>query len=266
MLRSAVIGSGGAGRNVLSMLSEAEIPLYLINSVRDDRYRSIFSRESEIIASVSTNPDVKRSYMPTEKAAAEVLKEYDVVFSVSGMGGFYGTAVPVMLSRLSENLIPFVALPFSIEGEKRRKQAENGLKMLKKSAPWILSLENDGIMKIAPNATLQGAFRAINRVFVECILRLSQAFDGSYSLIKALEGRVGAGIGSGEGMNRAEKALKDAFSSPWLRPKKRAIVIMSGGNRDDFLWIKSEIENAGIEVTLENHHPGNGKIELLVIG
>ncbi len=266
MLNSAVIGSGGAGRNVLSMLPDAGIPLYLINSVKDTRYRSIFARKSEIIAAVSTDPNVKRRRMQSEKAAIEVLEEHDVVFSVSGMGGFYGTAVPVMLSRLSGNLIPFVALPFSMEGEKRRKQAEKGLYMLKKSSPWILVLENDGIMKIAPNATVSGAFRAINRIFAECIIGLDRSFEDRYAVINALKGTVGAGIGEGEGMNRAEKALKDAFSSPWLKPEKRAILIMNGGSKDDFLWIKSEIEDAGIEASLENHIAQGDRIELLVIG
>ncbi len=266
MLKSAVIGSGGAGRNMLSLLSGSDIPLYLINSVNDPAYRNIFSNSTEIMASVSTDPQIKRSLMTTEKAALQVMNEHDLVFSLSGLGGFYGTMVPVMLSRLSGNLVPFVAIPFSMEGEGRKKQARYGLEKLLECAPWVLALENDRLLEIAPNATIQGAFRAINMVFADCIIQITENFEDAKEVIGALTGKVGIGIGEGEGMNRAEKALRDAFRSPWLNPEKRAILIMRGGSSDDFFWTISEMEEKGLEITLKRHWAGSGKIELLIIG
>ncbi len=265
MLKSAVIGSGGAGRNMLSSLMGKGIPLYLMNSSKDPRFSQIFSLDREIIASISTDKSVKRQLMETERSALTVLSKYDVTFSVSGLGGFYGTAVPIMLSRLSKDIIPIFTLPFSIEGEKRRRTAEKGMKEILSSSVWAIALENDRLLKIAPNATLDGAFRAMNLLVSEIIVALTVAFDDSDSIKRALKGRVGAGIGTGEGMNRQEKALRDALSSPWLNMGKKAIIVVKGGRFEDFQWIKQEIEDMGSEISAESYIPGKERLELLII-
>ncbi len=265
MLNSAVIGSGGAGRNMLSQLLGSGIPLYLINSTKDSGFESIFSSKAEIRASVSTDPSIKRGLMQTERSAYEVLKSYDVVFSVSGLGGFYGTMSPIMLSRLSDNLIPVFTFPFSIEGGKRMDFAKKGMERILSNSRWALVLENDKLLELVPNATLQGAFRAMNLMISEVINGISRHFSDAHEVLYALSGKVGAGIGTGTGMNRQEKALRDALSSPWLEIGDRALLIMKGGSSDDFIWVRNSIEDMGAEVSAEMHIEGNEGIELIIL-
>lgn len=265
MLKTAVIGSGGAGKNMLHSLSGSGIPLYLMNSTKDPEFRDIFSSRSEILASISSDPSVKRGLMETERAAYSVIEQYDVIFSVSGLGGFYGTAVPIMLTRLSKKVIPLFTIPFSIEGERRMRNSRKGMENIMSSCRWALVLENDKLLKIAPNATLEGAFRGMNLLISSVIIELTEAFHEPEEVLNALRGTVGAGLGSGYGMNRQEKALRDALSSPWLQVSGKTLLIMKGGGHEDFLWIRERLGDIGAEMTAEFHIEGGEKIELLIL-
>jgi len=268
VLCSAVIGCGGAGANAIRLLKGRGIETYLMNDREDRTYRNIFSTREEMIASVSSSPDVRRSLLETEKSALRVLEHYDLVFSVSGLGGFYGTVGPVMLSSLSKRMIPMASLPFSLEGEARRTQAQKGMNRLIKSAPWAIVLENDGILKIAPNATMSGAFNAVTRMFSETVLWFSEFFvpEDTDDILRALKGKVGVGIGEGKGMESAEKAVREAYASPWLKASGRKILLMKGGNEDDLAVIEGIIEKKGGEPVISSHMEGGNSIELLIIG
>jgi cell division protein FtsZ len=268
VLRSAVIGCGGAGRNALRTMDPGKSALYLMNDSEDRAFRSVFSTKEEMMAAITSSPDVHRPLTETEKSALRVLEHHDLVFSVSGMGGFYGTVAPVLLSSLSSRMIPMVSMPFSMEGEARRIQAQKGLRRLMKTAPWVLVLDNDGILRIAPNATMSGAFGAVTRVFRETIYWMSEFFvpEDVDGVLRALKGRVGVGLGEGSGMESAEKAFRDAYGSPWMSPEGRKILLMKGGNEDDLAVVESLIEKKGGEPVISSHMAGGNRIELLIIG
>ncbi len=268
MIDSAVIGAGGAGKNALSLLRSSGLPLYLMNETHDAAYHRIFSTKEDITAAISANPNVRRPLTETEKSALHVLSSHDIVFSLSGMGGFYGTLSPALLCSLSSNVIPMFSMPFSVEGAARRLQAEKGTRLVLSRAKWALVLENDRLLEMAPNATLAGAFHAVNRMFYETATRLSSAFPPSSveKLKKALDGKVGVGIGEGEGMNRAEKAVLDALSSPWISAKGKKIIIVKGGREDDFEIALETLEKKGGKPEMPVHLAGGDIIEVLIIG
>ncbi len=268
VLRSAVIGCGGAGANAVRRIDPLRSELYLMNEHRIQGYRMLFSTKDDMIAAVTSSPDVERPLTETEKSALHVLEHHDLVFSVSGLGGFYGTFGPVMLSTLSKRMIPMVSMPFSMEGEARRIQAQRGLNRLLKTAPWVMALENDGILKIAPNATMGGAFAAVTRVIKESISWMTEFFtpEDVVDVLNALKGSVGVGLGEGSGMESAEKAVREAYASPWLRDTGRKILLMKGGNEDDLAVVESIIEKRGGEPVISSHMAGGNHIELIIIG
>ena len=268
VLRSAVIGCGGAGANAVRRIAPGDAELYLMNDHQIQGYRMLFSTREDIRAAVTSSPDVKRPLTDTEKSALRVLEHYDLVFSVSGLGGFYGTFGPLMLSSLSRRMIPMVSMPFSMEGEARRIQAQKGLNRLLRTSPWVMALENDGILKIAPNATMSGAFAAVTRVIKESISWMSRFFmpEDVEDVLRALKGRVGVGIGEGSGMESAEKAVREAYASPWLKDSGRKIVLMKGGNENDLAVVESIIEKRGGEPVISSHMAGGNRIELIIIG
>ncbi len=268
MIDSAVIGAGGAGRNALSLLRSSGIPLYMMNEVQDSAYHRIFSTKEDIMAAISTDPNIKRPLTETEKSALHVLSSHDIVFSLSGMGGFYGTLSPALLCSLSSNVIPMFSMPFSVEGGARRLQAEKGAKLVLSRAKWAVVLENDRLLEMAPNATLAGAFHAVNRMFYETATRLSSVLSASSveKLKKALRGKVGVGIGEGKGMNRGEKALLDALSSPWIDAEGNKIVLVEGGREDDFEIALETLEKKGGKPVISVHSGGGDIIEVLIIG
>jgi cell division protein FtsZ len=97
-----------------------------------------------------------------EKIAA-VVKDCDLVFIVTGMGGGTGSgASPTVAEIAAETgalVIAFVTMPFSFEGGRRLKQAEEGLAALRKVCDAVIPLPNDVLLQeAADNETVLDSF------------------------------------------------------------------------------------------------------------
>src|SRR6185312_3380427 len=83
----------------------------------------------------------------------QVVKDCDLVFLFGGMGGGTGSgALPIVAEIAAETgalVIAFVTLPFSFEGGRRLKQAEEGLAALRKVCDAVIPLPNDVLLQEA---------------------------------------------------------------------------------------------------------------------
>ncbi len=172
----------------------------------------------------------------SEEIKAILEKNTQMLFITAGMGGGTGTgAAPVIaaiakeieLSDDQENRILTVAivtLPFSFEGRKRKQQAEEGIKELRKHVDAILVINNDKLREFG-DLPLGKAFEKADNILATAAKGIAEiitvkAFvnidfrDVNTVMKKSGVALMGSGIAEGE--NRAYKAIEMAINSPLL--------------------------------------------------
>ncbi len=101
------------------------------------------------------------------------LEEEDtkMLFITAGMGGGTGTGAAPVIAKAAKDrgilTIAITTLPLSVEGPKRMKQANDGLKRLQESVDSIVVIHNDNIAKMYGNLQLEDAFHKADDVLAK---------------------------------------------------------------------------------------------------
>jgi cell division protein FtsZ len=179
-----------------------------------------------------------------------VVKDCDLVFLIAGMGGGTGSgALPVVAEIAAEQgalVIAFVTLPFSFEGGRRLKQAEEGLLALRKVCDAVIPLPNDILLQEGTESTsvLDSFARAdewIGRgvksiwamLFKTGLINLD--FAALRQVFQQRGGKTLFGLGEGAGANAVGDALASLKLCPLLhtpefsRKADRLLVNIIGG-------------------------------------
>ncbi len=158
-----VVGLGGAGANTVDRLKMENLDRLQMAVINTDAQALASSPVQEKILigagitrglGAGADPDLGRQAAEAdrEKIAAAV-KDCDLVFLVAGMGGGTGSgAAPTVAEIAAEQgavVIAFVTLPFSFEGGRRVKQADEGLQALRKVCDAVIPLPNDLLLQEA---------------------------------------------------------------------------------------------------------------------
>ena len=181
---------------------------------------------------------------------AEIVKDTDLVFLVAGLGGGTGSgATPIVAQIAAEAgavVIAFVTLPFTFEGGRRRKQAEEALTELRRVCDAVIPLSNDMLLQESTEQTsvLDSFARAdewIGRGVKSIWAMLSRTglinvdFTAVRQVFQHRGGKTLFGLGVGSGDNPAEAALEDLKNCPLLhtpehaRKADRLLVNITGG-------------------------------------
>lgn len=158
-----VIGLGGAGSNAvdrLKMENLDRLQMAVINTDAQALAASPVQDKVLIGASVTrglgagADPDIGRQAAEADREKiAAVVKDCDLVFLLAGMGGGTGSgAAPTVAEIAAEHgamVVAFVTLPFSFEGGRRVKQADEGLQALRKVCDAVIPLANDLLLQEA---------------------------------------------------------------------------------------------------------------------
>ena len=195
---------------------------------------------------------------------AEVTKECDLVFLIAGMGGGTGGgASPVVAEIAAEQgalVIAFVTLPFSFEGGRRLKQAEEGLAALRRVCDAVIPLPNDILLQeAADNETVLDSFaradewmgRGVKSIW--SMLSKTGLINVDFATLRQAFQQRGAktlfGLAEGAGENAAAEAIASLKLCPLLhtpefsRKADRLLVNITGGT-DLTLPKVNEIMNA----------------------
>ncbi|MCL0044331.1 cell division protein FtsZ, partial [Dehalococcoidia bacterium] len=196
----------------------------------------------------------------------EALRGSDMVFVAAGMGGGTGTgACPVVAEIAKETgalTIAVVTKPFTFEGLKRRKQAEDGIQKLRERVDSLIVIPNDRLLDMCEqDVTTEAAFNLADDVLrqgVQAIAELvtvSGTINLDFADVKTIMSGAGPAwmaIGSGKGENRAIDAAKAAIASPLLdvsiEGAKGVLLNVSGGS----------------DLTLHELHAAAGIIEQVI--
>jgi cell division protein FtsZ len=189
-VRIRVLGIGGAGSNALDRMLKASggaIDYVAINTDRQDLAESDAPHKIQIGEQITHglgaggNPDVGRQAAMDSMAALEApLEGCDLLFLVAGFGGGTGTGVsPVIAQMARERNILTVCIattPFDFEGQKRKAQAMEGLRLVDEYADTVIVAPNDKLFQVADvNGSMKEAFEFTNDILaegVQCIVRL----------------------------------------------------------------------------------------------
>ncbi len=252
-----VIGSGGAGNNTISRLTEIGIEGAQTLAINTDAQDLFYSESNhKLLIGRQTCGGLGAGGVPEvgEECAEESeddirnkLDGADMVFVTCGLGGGTGTGSAPVISKMAKKAgaltIAVATMPFSAEGLKRRENAEKGLEKLQSAADTVIVIPNDKLLEVAPNLPLNKAFmvadellgRAVKGI-TELITRpglVSLDFADIRSIMKG-SGMAMIGMGESESGDRALESVYEALNSPLLdldiSNAKGALINISGSS------------------------------------
>lgn len=235
-----VIGVGGAGGNAINNMIESKLQgVRFISANTDAQALDVSMAETKIQLGTNlteglgagANPDVGReAALENDSDIRAALEDSHMVFITAGFGGGTGTgAAPVIASICKEMGILTVAVvtrPFSFEGKKRMKQADQGIEELKKVTDTVITIPNDRLRGLASkNAKMLDMFKKADEILLHSVKGITDLImmpglvnldfaDVKTTMSKAGMAIMGIGISSGE--NRAIEAAERAISHPLL--------------------------------------------------
>ena len=177
------------------------------------------------------NPAVGReAALESVNAIREAIGDADMVFVTAGMGGGTGTgAAPVVAQTATEMgalTVGVVTKPFSFEGARRRRFAEEGLEEFKQHVDCLITIPNDRLLAFAPKKTpFSAMLQKANDVLFYAVKGISDVIlaDGMINLdfadvrtTMSESGMALMGTGVAAGENRAREAAQRAINSPLL--------------------------------------------------
>ena len=297
-----VVGIGGAGGNAVNRMIDEELEGVEFISINTDS-QALKSSRAQVTLQVGkkltrglgagARPEVGRQALAeSEEDVRRALEGADLVFVTAGMGGGTGTGAAPMVAEIARDMgaltIGIITRPFSFEGKKRERQADQGLTELRRCVDTMIVVPNDRLLAVVPKGT---SFRDALKKADEILLHATQGISDLISVtgeinvdfadvrtVMASRGPALMGSGFGEGENRAQEAAQEAISSPLLDEVSiagaRGVLINITGGMDLAIDEVTEIssiiqEGAGEEAEIifgAVHDPDlEGKIRVTVI-
>ena len=143
------------------------------------------------------------------------------------MGGGTGTgAAPVVAEVAKQSgalTVGIVTKPFSFEGKRRMRQAEEGIARLAENVDTLIVIPNDRLKDVIAGAPLQEAFRNADDVLrmgvkgISDIITCPGLVNVDCADVRSVMTEAGTallGIGIGSGRSRAIEAAQAAMNSP----------------------------------------------------
>src|SRR5712692_4609738 len=176
-----------------------------------------------------------------------ILGNADLVFIAAGMGGGTGTGgAPVVASiakKLGALTIGIVTLPFTFEGTRRRRIAEEGLMALGAEIDAVITVPNDRLLTLTGrDRSLTDAFKLADDVLRQGVQGIAEVINVpglvnvDFADVRSVLYEAGTAlmsIGEGQGRNRAERAAEQAIAGGFLnvsiRGAQRVLFNISGG-------------------------------------
>ena len=154
----------------------------------------------------------------------------DIVFVSAGLGGGTGTGAAPIIAQAAQEAgaltIAVVTKPFMMEGNKRFKIAEEGLKELRKHCDGIVVIPNDKLLTIINrNSGIKESFKEVDSVLARAVNGISNVIlnhgetdiNTDFADLKTVmqnKGLALMGIGEAQGEDAATEATKKAIESP----------------------------------------------------
>lgn len=235
-----VIGIGGGGNSAVNRMIEyglKGVEFIVMNTDKQALYLSSAEYKLQLGAELTrglgagSNPEIgKKAAEESEDDIHEALKGADMVFITAGMGGGTGTGAAPVVAGIAKEMgiltVGVVTKPFEFEGNRRMKNAMEGIEELEKKVDSLVVIPNDRIVNIVEaGCSIIDGFRLADSVLRQGVEGIAGAIivpgliNLDFADVKTVmfeQGIAHMGIGKAKGENRAEIATKMAINSKLL--------------------------------------------------
>ena len=238
--RIKVLGVGGAGGNAINNMIGSDlrgVEFIVANTDCQDLDRSSCTQKIQLGPEITmglgagADPEVGRdSAEESLHEIREALDKSDMVFVTAGMGGGTGTGASPVAARESKETdaltVAVVTKPFKFEGEKRMKQALEGIEQLKREVDSIIVIPNERLKTIGEKtSSFKELIAKADDVLLQAVKGISDLIMSSgfinldFADVRKVMSRNGTaimGMGRASGEKRAVDAAQEAINSPLL--------------------------------------------------
>ena len=269
-----VIGVGGAGGNAINRMIGAGlrgVDFIAANTDVQALNQSLAPTRLQLgkvatrgLGSGGDPAQGKRAAEEDEQTLIDALTDSDMAFITAGMGGGTGTGGAPVVAALARQTgaltVAVVTKPFSFEGRRRMRQAEEGLAELRGEVDTLIIIPNERLLAVVDKSTsLTDAFGVADEVLLKATKGISDlvTVPGLVNLdfadvksVMSSRGNALMGTGRASGPGRATEAAQAAVSSPLLEDVSIAgaegVLVNITGGRDMTLF---EVNEAASVVT-----------------
>ena len=161
---------------------------------------------------------------------ADALHGADMIFVTAGMGGGTGTGAAPIVAEVARELgiltVAVVTRPFSFEGKKRLRTADEGLREIAQHCDSLITIPNEKLLEVLGSQTsLLDAFKEANDVLLGAVQGIADLIirpglvNVDFADVRTVMSEMGSammGTGTASGENRAIEAAERAINSPLL--------------------------------------------------
>ena len=235
-----VIGVGGAGGNAINNMIAGKLQgVKFICANTDAQALEVSKAEIKLQLGeklteglgAGANPNIGRdAALENPDAIRKALENSHMVFITAGFGGGTGTGAAPVIAEICKEMgaltVAVVTKPFSFEGKKRTRQAEEGIETLKQVADTVITIPNDRLRALASkNAKMIEMFKKADEILLHSVKGITDLImmpglvNLDFADVRTTMARAGMaimGIGISRGENRAIEAAERAISHPLL--------------------------------------------------
>lgn len=235
-----VIGVGGAGGNAINNMIDSNLLGVQFIAANTDAQALDFSKASVKLQigdkitqglGAGADPQIGReAAVENAEAIKNMLAGSHMVFITAGFGGGTGTGAAPVIAEICKEMgvltVAVVTKPFSFEGKKRARQAQDGINILKEVADTVITIPNDRLRGLASkNAKMVEMFKKADEVLLHSVKKITDLImmpglvNLDFADVRTTMSKAGMaimGIGRARGENRAIEAAERAISHPLL--------------------------------------------------
>ncbi|HEC25540.1 MAG TPA: cell division protein FtsZ [bacterium] len=277
-----VIGVGGGGGNAVNTMIAAGFSgadFIVANTDAQALKASASSIKVQLGEKITkglgagANPEIgRKSAIEDRDKIKEIIEGSDMVFITAGLGGGTGTGGAPVIAEVAKEIgaltVAVVTKPFLFEGNRRMKQAEDGLRELKSVVDTVITIPNQRLLAVAGKSTsFSDAFKKVDGILFQAVKGISDLINVhgivnvDFADVKTIMSEMGMalmGTGFAEGENRALEAAQKAIASPLLEDVKiegaMGLLINVSGGPDMTLY---DINEAAEKIKSEAHPDAN---------
>ncbi len=257
--RITVFGVGGAGGNAVNNMIDKQLDgVDFVVANTDAQALQQSKAENKVQLGVKVTEGLGAGARASVGAAAaeesieqivDHLAGAHMCFITAGMGGGTGTGAAPIIAQAARELgvltVGVVTKPFQFEGNKRMKQAEDGVEALQKVVDTLIIIPNQNLFRLAnEKTTFTEAFSLADDVLYQGVKGVTDLMvrpgliNLDFADVRAVMDEMGKammGTGEAEGEDRAIQAAEKAIANPLLdeislRGAKGVLINITGGH------------------------------------
>ncbi|WP_128253574.1 cell division protein FtsZ [Falsirhodobacter deserti] len=238
--RITVFGVGGAGGNAVNNMIEQQLEgVEFVVANTDAQALQQSNAQAKIQMGMKVTEGLGAGARPSVGAAAaeETIEEIvdhlagaHMCFITAGMGGGTGTGAAPIIAQAARELgvltVGVVTKPFQFEGNKRMRQADEGIEALQKVVDTLIIIPNQNLFRLANDrTTFTEAFAMADDVLYQGVKGVTDLMvrpgliNLDFADVRAVMDEMGKammGTGEAEGDERAKMAAEKAIANPLL--------------------------------------------------